>query len=109
MISIQSRKYYTPLHMTKIKKGTQFKPRKNNQNHIFQCDGMKVVPLIFLNTYQRPHMEYTNCKVTDAEYTHLGREQYYKAYDVFQVLHMAFLRTEEVCTTLFLFFGLDRM
>lgn len=47
--------------------------------------------------------------VTDAEYTHLGREQYYKAYDVFQVLHMAFLHTEEVCTTLFLFFGLDHM
>lgn len=70
---------------------------------------MKVVLLIF-PMYIMDHLQSIQMQRSpNAEYAHLGREQYYKAYDVFQVLHMAFLHTEEVCTTLFLFFGLDHM
>lgn len=61
MISIQSRKYYAPSHMTKSRREPSFNQEIITKIHIFQCDRMKVVLLIFLNPHQGPHIKYTNC------------------------------------------------
>lgn len=61
MISIQSRKYYPPLHMRKTRREPSLKQETITNIHIFQYDRMKIVLLIFLNTYQGPPIKCANC------------------------------------------------